>query len=581
MANDDNEDRRGKITLENLGMGREAVVSFDGASQYAQGGPSTCGLASMNAVRVILARQKSGTKMVEEMSTKALMEEILLICAFLPDQRHLEVDDLQGMALFRHSVNRVSTMNYPVSLDSFRTILRQLQTLSRAPGTRTPAKVSAVVITRPPEIIAVFHILMTDHDRLTSVFAVFDSHPRPAKATRGASFIFHPSVDAAAGYLSQLFYVDPALRTGISTWEAELLSQFAADCFTLPDDYDANSDARGAYEANLELFRLRREMRENPTPARAPATQAAAVAPVPPPLPHPVAAAPPPQPAPNRQPLQRIGTNASPAAPPNRDGPFPPPEGPPPAYTFDNPPPAPAPAAGPPPVPPRPVPVARGDTDPDTAAMIAQLQLEEEEDARNLREARRVQATYERVGQGHVPIPQPHARLQRANNQPPRSEPTIIARLGEGVRSLPAVVGDMVNRAMEPGSLARVALPSPILERPMRTQIPPGTDIATAELINRLQREDQEEAMRTQVVIEGPAEEVVLFTVRRPGRNEVTYQLRDENDLGALPSSVRGTAERVLRERGLLGNGGGGGHNPRPMVIRRVGRCSPVRGFTH
>ena len=38
----------------------EYVSSFDGTGQYTQGGTSTCGLAALNAVRIILGLEKSG-----------------------------------------------------------------------------------------------------------------------------------------------------------------------------------------------------------------------------------------------------------------------------------------------------------------------------------------------------------------------------------------------------------------------------------------------------------------------------------------------------------------------------------------
>ena len=36
------------------------ISSFDGTGQYAQGGASTCGLAALNAVRIILGRERTG-----------------------------------------------------------------------------------------------------------------------------------------------------------------------------------------------------------------------------------------------------------------------------------------------------------------------------------------------------------------------------------------------------------------------------------------------------------------------------------------------------------------------------------------
>ena len=41
------------------------MASFDSTSQYAQGGSSACGLASLNAVRMVLDRELKGARNVE------------------------------------------------------------------------------------------------------------------------------------------------------------------------------------------------------------------------------------------------------------------------------------------------------------------------------------------------------------------------------------------------------------------------------------------------------------------------------------------------------------------------------------
>ena len=54
----------------------EHVSSFEGTSQYTQGGTSTCGLAALNAVRIILGYDKrgiSGVQLLQEITSKALI----------------------------------------------------------------------------------------------------------------------------------------------------------------------------------------------------------------------------------------------------------------------------------------------------------------------------------------------------------------------------------------------------------------------------------------------------------------------------------------------------------------------------
>jgi hypothetical protein len=55
----------------------EHVSSFDGTSQYTQGGTSTCGLAALNAVRIILGRERrgvNGVKLLEQIASKAMID---------------------------------------------------------------------------------------------------------------------------------------------------------------------------------------------------------------------------------------------------------------------------------------------------------------------------------------------------------------------------------------------------------------------------------------------------------------------------------------------------------------------------
>jgi hypothetical protein len=55
----------------------EHISTHEQTSQYSRGGPSACGLASMNAVRSVLVREKEGLlgmKLLEEINSRTLME---------------------------------------------------------------------------------------------------------------------------------------------------------------------------------------------------------------------------------------------------------------------------------------------------------------------------------------------------------------------------------------------------------------------------------------------------------------------------------------------------------------------------
>jgi len=52
-------------SIRRLFEGKPFVASFDSTSQYAQGGSSACGLASLNAVRIVLDSELKGTRNIE------------------------------------------------------------------------------------------------------------------------------------------------------------------------------------------------------------------------------------------------------------------------------------------------------------------------------------------------------------------------------------------------------------------------------------------------------------------------------------------------------------------------------------
>lgn len=126
----------------------------------------------------------------------------------------------------------------------------------------SPPKSCSAVITKPPEIIAIFHI-PTELPHLPSVFAIFDSHPRSAKGATGASIIFFPSLQSASSYLSELFAVDPKLLSSSGLhWQAQLLAQYAAHVFVARTVYGEKPELRATYHANMEVLEMRMRLNE-------------------------------------------------------------------------------------------------------------------------------------------------------------------------------------------------------------------------------------------------------------------------------------------------------------------------------
>lgn len=131
----------------------------------------------------------------------------------------------------------------------------------------------AVVITRPPEIIVCFKIVLEAKD----LYVIFDSHPRQ-QHPEGAAFIFNTSLEKTALYLADLLPYDPRLfeesnsdegrDSGDLQWQAQLLGNVSGHFFECCDvDMKMSPDAMNAmFEANFGL--LQHRLQETETKAR-------------------------------------------------------------------------------------------------------------------------------------------------------------------------------------------------------------------------------------------------------------------------------------------------------------------------
>ena len=85
---------------------------------------------------------------------------------------------------------------------------------------------AAVMITRPPEIVACLKICTSTAD----VFVIFDSHVRPNHPL-GAGFILNTSIDATAKYLATLFMMENrplgAAEASQFQWQFDLMRHFS------------------------------------------------------------------------------------------------------------------------------------------------------------------------------------------------------------------------------------------------------------------------------------------------------------------------------------------------------------------
>ncbi|KAG9048071.1 hypothetical protein FS837_000842 [Tulasnella sp. UAMH 9824] len=226
-------DRRIRRDLDLVLAGSVITKSYDGTSQYARNGVSACGLASCNAVRITLQLERDGTTGVDllrQMMGRQIVEDIVRICPHWKSTAHLEVDEIHKVPMFSHSLRLegAGPQTGKPDFGSFTKLFKRLQTLASEQQQSVGA-----VITKPPEILALFAILT----RLPppgppTVLVIFDSHPRPQRNTNGAAFSFFINPTAAAGYLSRVLSVDPSLAKDMGdNWQVQLLLQYSAHVF--------------------------------------------------------------------------------------------------------------------------------------------------------------------------------------------------------------------------------------------------------------------------------------------------------------------------------------------------------------
>ncbi|KAJ7587962.1 hypothetical protein C8J56DRAFT_1004410 [Mycena floridula] len=228
------------------------IVSHSGTSQYATGGISSCGLAALNCVRVILSKERAGLKgeaLVQDILTRKTMEEIMSISFQWPNAAHLEVETIFKVPIFESTLSEKGSTYGSPDLASFKKLLLELAKSSDSS--------SAVVITRPPEIICCMRIPTPRQ----SVYVIFDSHPR-SRYPDGAAFIVSKSLDTTASEITNLLAIDSSLLADVRLgWEAQLMSQFSGLFFISRHSNNTQADlSQAVLECSLETLSLRAQV---------------------------------------------------------------------------------------------------------------------------------------------------------------------------------------------------------------------------------------------------------------------------------------------------------------------------------
>ncbi|KAG8744095.1 hypothetical protein FRC10_010776 [Ceratobasidium sp. 414] len=248
------------MIVRNILAGEHYTSTFPGTSQYARGGSSACGLASMNAIRLAFdfcSNIGDGEALISALISQDYVKNAMEIATHWPNEMHLEVEPILELPLFARSL-RVTDVQYRgVRFRTFSDALFALQSSEGPPGPR------AVFLTRPPEMIAVMHIPIpmppNNTSRPKSFYLIFDSHPRPDHPDGTAVQIFpsHPT-NTIADYLADLFQIDAALINDPTLeWHVQLLGQISCH-FLAP----AISGPQNEYAMNMTLLELKQQLSE-------------------------------------------------------------------------------------------------------------------------------------------------------------------------------------------------------------------------------------------------------------------------------------------------------------------------------
>jgi hypothetical protein len=123
--------------------------------------------------------------------------------------------------------------------------------------TEISTKMAVMIITRTPEIIAVFKIT----DIITHTYIIFN--PRLHKLhPKGPAFIFNTSMEATAEYLSDLFRFDINISDDESLrWQAKLLAHFSARYYTASNKLsDPEARLEAVLDSSLAVLALQAEV---------------------------------------------------------------------------------------------------------------------------------------------------------------------------------------------------------------------------------------------------------------------------------------------------------------------------------
>ncbi|KZP12936.1 hypothetical protein FIBSPDRAFT_921759 [Athelia psychrophila] len=194
------------------------------------------------------ALENLNSRLVEASRLDCHSSEITSICSGWTSDRHLDVEDIQGIPIFDKALRLVQTKYGRPGANEFEGLLRELQEI--------PLECVAI-ITRPPEIISCVKITISGKD----VFAIFDSHSRPDYPD-GSGLILSTSVSGTAARLASILPLDPhLLELTDMQWQVQLLANYSGHVF-VPQDFDSGPEAltQSLIDSSLKILELQAEI---------------------------------------------------------------------------------------------------------------------------------------------------------------------------------------------------------------------------------------------------------------------------------------------------------------------------------
>ncbi|CAE6531431.1 unnamed protein product, partial [Rhizoctonia solani] len=126
-------------TVQRILSGERHSATFEGTSQYAAGGTSACGLASMNAIRLafeLSSKISDSERLVTALVSEEFVRAAMGIATYWPNDMHLEVEPILQLPLFSSAIQALDDRYAECSYQTFSNAVVALRFDENSPGPR-------------------------------------------------------------------------------------------------------------------------------------------------------------------------------------------------------------------------------------------------------------------------------------------------------------------------------------------------------------------------------------------------------------------------------------------------------------